>query len=140
MLGSKKIKAQTNAVKTVIGDGTMVEGKLISQTGMRIEGEISGDIECAGDIVVGEKGIVKSNIIARDVIIAGQVYGHVQTKGKLTILKTGQLIGNMYAHTLIIEEGGLFQGSSRMDKHTESPSVQELPPSPPKTSQKQAAV
>lgn len=104
-----------NTTDTLIGEGTIFEGKIRSEASVRIEGQIIGDIDCLGDVLVGEQGIVKSNIIARNVIIAGSVFGNVNTKGKLTITSTGKLHGNTNAASFIIEEGGLFQGSSMME-------------------------
>ncbi len=77
---------------------------------------------CAGDVTVGEKGIVKSNISARDVIIAGSVHGNINTKGKLAITSTGSLHGNTTAVSFIIDEGGVFQGTSKMDSKQDSSS------------------
>jgi cytoskeletal protein CcmA (bactofilin family) len=59
--------------------------------------------------------VVKSNIIARNIIIAGSVYGNIMTKGVLKITATGKLYGNTTAASLMIDEGGIFQGTSKME-------------------------
>jgi len=46
------------------------------------------------------------------------VQGNIITKGKLTITSTGSLQGNISAASFIIEEGGLFQGNSKMESKT----------------------
>lgn len=114
---SKKKAASTNpdAMDTVIGEGSVFEGKIRSQAGVRIEGTIHGDVESAGDVVIGEKGIVKSNIHARNVVIAGAVHGNVTAKDSLTILASGQLNGNSSASRLVVNEGAVFNGGSRME-------------------------
>lgn len=115
MFKAKKNLMNPNMTDTLIGEGTTFEGRIKSEASIRIEGGITGDIECAGDVIIGERGIVKSNISARDVILAGNVHGNVITKGKLTITSTGSLQGNISAASFIIEEGGLFQGNSKME-------------------------
>ncbi|MBD0379635.1 polymer-forming cytoskeletal protein [Paenibacillus sp. WST5] len=115
MFKSKKLSMNPNTTDTLIGEGTSFEGRIKSEASIRIEGNITGDIECAGDVIVGEHGSVKSNISARDVVLAGSVQGNVITKGKLTITSTGSLQGNISATSIIIEEGGQFQGNSKMD-------------------------
>jgi cytoskeletal protein CcmA (bactofilin family) len=115
MFKGKKASINPNTTDTLIGEGSVFEGRIRSEASIRIEGQITGDIECTGDVTVGEKGIVKSNISARDVIIAGSVHGNVVTKGKLTITSTGALHGNTSAVAFIIDEGGIFQGSSKME-------------------------
>lgn len=129
---SKKKTAGTNpdAMDTVIGEGSVFEGKIRSQAGVRIEGTIHGDVESAGDVVIGEKGIVKSNITARNIIIAGSVHGNVTAKESLTILSSGQLNGNSSASRLLVNEGAVFNGGSRME--SKASGDKEAPPQPEK--------
>jgi cytoskeletal protein CcmA (bactofilin family) len=115
MFKHKKCKIDPNTTDTLIGEGSLFEGKIKSDGGIRVEGQITGDIDSAGDVTVGENGIARSNIKARNVILAGQVVGNVSAKGKLTIKASGKLHGNLSAAELSIESGGEFQGSSKMD-------------------------
>ncbi|MCR8631391.1 MULTISPECIES: bactofilin family protein [Paenibacillus] len=125
MFKGKKHAVDLHTTDTLIGEGTVFEGKIKSEASIRIEGQINGDVECAGDVTVGELGVVKSNIIARDVILAGTVNGNVLCKGKLTIRSTGKLFGNTTAQSLIIDEGGMFQGMSKMENGASQPENQE---------------
>ncbi|MFD2613861.1 bactofilin family protein [Paenibacillus gansuensis] len=114
MFSKKKAKLNPNATDTLVGEGTIFDGKIVSEAGVRIEGQVTGGIDCQGDVAVGENGVVKSSISAREVTIAGAVHGNVTAKGKLTILASGKLFGNTNAASFIIEEGGIFQGVSKM--------------------------
>jgi cytoskeletal protein CcmA (bactofilin family) len=113
LLGGKN-KIDTKTTDTLIGESTICEGKLMSEASLRIEGQMNGDIECAGDITVGENAVVQSNISAHDVVIAGKVKGDVHTRGKLIVTHTGSLFGNIDVNSFIIQEGGIFQGTSMM--------------------------
>lgn len=115
MFKGKKHALGLYATDTLIGESTLFEGRIKSEASIRIEGQVTGDVDCAGDVTIGEKGIVKSNVIARNVILAGTVNGNVLCKGKLTIHSTGKLYGNTTAQSLVIAEGGLFQGMSKME-------------------------
>jgi len=118
MFKTKTQKIDPATTDTLIGEGTVFEGKIKSEASIRIEGQITGDIDSVGDVTVGEKGTAKSNISARNITIAGTVHGNVTAKELLKIMKTGRLFGNSVAQSLIIEEGGFFQGNSRMEtKH-----------------------
>lgn len=112
---AKKKPLNPNTTDTLIGEGSSFEGKLKSEAGIRIEGAIIGDVECLGDVTVGEAGTVKSNIAARNVIIAGSVHGNVTAKGSLRIMATGKLFGNIVSRSFVIDEGGVFQGFSKRD-------------------------
>jgi len=115
MFKSKKLAINPNTTDTLVGEGTVFEGNIKSQATIRIEGQLIGDIDCSGDVIIGEKGRVRSNITAREVVLAGHLSGNVTARGKLTITATGSLSGNIAAAVFTIEEGGVFQGTSRME-------------------------
>jgi len=50
MFKNKKKKIDPNMTDTLIGEGTTFEGKISSQAGIRVEGQMIGNIECEGDI------------------------------------------------------------------------------------------
>jgi len=114
MFKNKKRKIDPDTTDTLIGEGTVFEGKIRSEAGIRVEGRIVGDIECTGDVTIGEKGVLYSNIHARHVELAGTVHGNVTAQGQLTIRATGKLYGNLTAQRLNIEAGAVFEGSSKM--------------------------
>jgi cytoskeletal protein CcmA (bactofilin family) len=120
----KSKKINPNTTDTLIGAGTTFEGKIKSEASLRIEGQITGDIDCIGDVILGEQGIARSNITARNITIAGIVHGNIQSKAQLTITATGQLLGNVSTHALIIAEGGIFQGQSRMQQEAGKPEIE----------------
>lgn len=113
---NKKSKIDPSSTDTLIGEGSTFEGKIRSKASVRLEGEITGDLECEGDVVIGEKGVARSNVTARNVVLAGEVHGNVTAKGKLTIKSSGRLSGNLSVQELAIEAGGYFAGMSRMNE------------------------
>jgi cytoskeletal protein CcmA (bactofilin family) len=104
------------ATDTLIGQGTLSEGKMNCEASLRIEGEYRGDIVCKADVIIGECGIARSNITARDVTIAGKVFGDIVTKGRLIITSSGHLTGTITASTLIIQDGGRLNGMCHMEQ------------------------
>ncbi len=112
----KTKKINPNLTDTLIGAGTAFEGKIKSEASIRVEGSITGDIECVGDVTIGEHGSARSNVTARNITIAGVVNGHIHANAQLTIASTGQLIGNVTTASLVIHEGGVFEGQSRMQQ------------------------
>ncbi|MBD2847138.1 polymer-forming cytoskeletal protein [Paenibacillus sp. IB182496] len=122
-----KDNKRTLSTDTLIGQGTLAEGKIACDAGIRIEGECRGDITSKAEVIVGECGIVRAAIEAQDVTIAGAVYGDITVRGRLVITATGQLHGTMQAAVLHIQEGALFNGQSRMERPGAAPAK----PSPP---------
>ncbi|OAB39387.1 cell division protein [Paenibacillus macquariensis subsp. defensor] len=113
---SRNSNRRNSGTDTLIGQGCEVTGKIQCEANLRIEGSFNGEIESHGDITVGENAVARSNIQAREVVIAGKVYGDVATTGKLTITATGQMFGDVSASSLIIMEGGALSGTSTMSQ------------------------
>lgn len=101
---------------TLIGQGTVAEGKIECDAGLRIEGEYRGDIDCKGDVIIGECGVARSNIAARDITVAGKVFGDITTTGRLTVTSSGEIHGNVYAKTMIILDGAILNGQCKMER------------------------
>lgn len=101
-------------METIIGEGTEIRGDIQSTGVIRIDGFLEGKLEHHGDLVVGPTGRVRASIISRAMAIAGEVYGNLQVEGKLEILATGKLYGDIRCGNLVIHEGGVFAGHSQM--------------------------
>lgn len=101
-------------IETVIAENTIINGEVISQGSVRIDGCIEGCIRAEGDLIIGEKGRITGNIEARNLLIAGWLSGNCQVTGKAHITPTGVVAGDITSTTLVVEEGGLFQGCSIM--------------------------
>ncbi|WP_223068123.1 bactofilin family protein [Paenibacillus caui] len=101
---------------TLVGQGSDMEGRLKSQSGVRIEGVFRGEIESAGEVVIGASGEAHSNIKGASIIVAGKVFGDLVTEGRVTLLENGHIVGNVDARTLVIAEGGVLNGETRMDQ------------------------
>lgn len=124
MFKNKGTKFNPDKTDTLVGEGTTFEGKIKSEASIRVDGLVIGDIESAGHVTIGENGAARSNIFAHDLILAGKITGNVEVKGTLTIRATGSLIGDLTAESLLIEAGGIFQGTSKMAiKETSSEAV-----------------
>ena len=102
-------------VETIIGQETTIQGSIHSSGVLRIDGKVEGDIHHRGDLIIGETGEVTAKVIeARHVSIAGTVRSSVVTEGKLELVPSGRLYGDIKVAGLIIGEGAIFRGNSEM--------------------------
>lgn len=101
-------------IENVVGASTTLKGTLRSDGGVRIDGTFEGLIDVAGNVVVGETGRVIADISARNITVGGAIKGNVRGSGRLEILSTGQVLGDIAVAAVMIDEGGIFQGTSRM--------------------------
>ena len=88
-------KPVTVAAETVLSEEIKLEGRLQSTSGIRFSGQMKGDISTEGDLAVGEHGRVEGNVIGRNVSVAGLIQGNVQSSGRLEILATGKVYGDI---------------------------------------------
>lgn len=112
---AKKNSIAHEAVETVLGKSLKIEGNIKSDAGMRIDGEVQGSIECAGDVVIGQSAKVEASVSAKCVVVAGQVIGNI-TAEKVELAKTAAVKGDIQCSELSIEAGAAFSGKTLMDK------------------------
>jgi len=98
---------------TFIGPGTVVEGNLHAQGGVRVDGTVRGSLFVEGDLEIAATGRVEGEEVhAQNVIVNGEVRARVFAAGKLILTKTGRLEGDVSAKALDIEAGAVFVGRS----------------------------
>ena len=114
-----KPAAPVDKIETVIGASANFSGHLQADGGIRIDGTIEGTIETAGNVFVGEGAKVLADTIARNISVAGAVKGNINATGRLEILASGRVWGDITVASLTIEEGGMFRGQSIMQSEGE---------------------
>lgn len=104
-------KRQVKDFDIVVGLNSSVDGKLVSEGSIRIDGKVSGSIISKGDVIIGDNATVNSDIEAVYCEISGEVKGSVHTDTQLKIFKSGNLTGDITVSSFTIEEGGIFRGN-----------------------------
>lgn len=104
-------EAKPQRTDTLIGTGTTVEGKLHSNASIRVDGTVRGDIECKGDLYIGEKAVLHSDIKAANIYHAGKIHGTVTTGGTLFIAQSGKIYGDLDVAKIQVTEGAVFEGT-----------------------------
>lgn len=113
MLKSKH-SMSPNSTDTLVGEGSIFDGTMKSKASIRIQGHIKGDMDCLGDVIIGEQGAVQSNISARSVTVAGTVQGNITASEKIIITATGKVFGNLSSKVFVVNEGAVFRGACTM--------------------------
>ena len=110
----KKKSYNENKVVTIIGPGTIVKGEVISKGTIRIEGTVSGRIQCDDTIVIHDTGKVQADLIGGQVIIGGQVEGNIFAHDRLEVTSKGKIVGDITSPRVSIAEGVIFEGRCTM--------------------------
>ncbi|MBX7057048.1 MAG: polymer-forming cytoskeletal protein [Leptospirales bacterium] len=101
---------KSDQMNSVIGPGSIFEGKFYISGSLKIDGKFEGEIKTEDALVVGETGKVKTNIAAKDVVIAGTMIGNIAAENEVRLEKSGKLLGDINAPTLYIQPGVVAQG------------------------------
>ena len=105
---------------TVVGQGARLEGTIVSAGSLRIDGQVKGQINADGDVMLSPQSQVEADIRAQNVSVAGRFNGNIVVKDRAHLAKGGRIDGNITSKTLVVEEGGVFHGQSIMDAGTSS--------------------
>jgi cytoskeletal protein CcmA (bactofilin family) len=98
----------------LLGNGTELEGKLICDGDIRINGHFSGEISVNGTLSIGEEGFVEANIHAPYVAIGGGFHGNITADKRVEILPPAKVYGDIEAPSVVLEKGAIFEGNCRM--------------------------
>jgi cytoskeletal protein CcmA (bactofilin family) len=121
VLGRSK-NAPIDKIETVIGPNTNFRGRLICDGSIRIDGVCEeGVIETLGNIVIGPQAKVAADLIAENVSVSGAVTGNIKAAGRLEILSSGKVWGNVDVGSFLLDEEGYFRGSLAMKDEPEPP-------------------
>lgn len=108
-------------LESIVGPETEIKGTLVSKGMIRIDGKIEGDIQHTGDLIIGPKGVINANIIATNLTLAGSVFGDLDVQGRLELLSTARLVGDIRVGSLVVADGAHFQGASVMRSEGQGP-------------------
>ncbi|MBS0617971.1 MAG: polymer-forming cytoskeletal protein [Spirochaetes bacterium] len=103
--------AKYDQTNSVIGEGSIFEGRFYISGSLRVDGKFEGDIRTDEALVVGETGKVKTNIMAREVILAGTLIGDIDAKDEVRLTETGRMIGDISTPVLAISRGVVLKGN-----------------------------
>ncbi len=101
---------------SLLSPGTTMQGKIVSEGSVRIDGKLVGDVFAKANAAVGATGVVEGNIEAKHVSIAGRVTGNIVASGKLVLEEKSVTRGDIRAGILVVDEGAVMDGHCVMSK------------------------
>jgi cytoskeletal protein CcmA (bactofilin family) len=107
-------KTTTGNGTTLISAGTTVKGDITSNSDLRIDGTIVGNISSSSKIVIGASGVVEGDLEGNQADIVGKVAGSIRVKDLIQLRGECNVSGNIYAGKLQIEPTAIFNGQCHM--------------------------
>ena len=110
-------KKKQPAIRTLIAEGSEIEGNFKFTDGLRVDGSIVGNISCKPDLasilVISESASVTGEIHADHIIINGTVKGPVHARVMLELQPKARIVGDVHYAALEMHQGALISGQLR---------------------------
>ena len=117
MFGSKK---ETTSKKTSMSSstgkntfnslvqGTTISGDITADSDIRIDGKLTGTLECAAKVVIGPTGPVEGEIRCQNAVIEGRFKGTINVSQLLQVKDKAEVNGNITTDKIIVQSGAIF--------------------------------
>lgn len=111
---TKQNSKPQNRIDTLIGVGTRIDGNILFSGGLRVDGEINGNIIAeagkSSTLVLSEHAQVNGEINVTHLVINGIVTGPVRASEYLELLGKAKITGNVEYKTMEIHLGATISG------------------------------
>lgn len=99
----------------VLTRGIRIKGELTGKADLVIDGEVDGSIRLSESrLTVGQAGHIRANIEAAEIFVKGQVEGNLRGRERVVLGNSSQVIGDLEAPRVAIEDGAKFNGRVEM--------------------------
>lgn len=126
MFGSSNGNDQKNKTKKVQRDGvnsqstnslvrgTSVEGTITTESDIRIDGKLVGQLISKGKVIIGPSGEINGDIECQNAMIEGHFSGRLQVHELLQVKETAQVEGEVQTGKLVVQSGSIFNVTCSM--------------------------
>jgi len=113
MFGKKPNKPQ-NRIDSLIGAGTRIEGNISFAGGLRVDGEIVGNVTAGADqpstLVVSDRARIEGEINVSHLVVNGTINGPVYATESLELQANSRVRGDIHYTNLEMHLGAIVDG------------------------------
>lgn len=110
---SKSVMPSSNV--NIIGSGTTIQGDIVSEGDIRIDGQVNGLVSTKAKIVVGPEGEIIGDLICQSADILGKVTGIIKVEDLLFLKGNALVKGDLYTAHFEMEPTAKFNGRCYME-------------------------
>jgi len=110
------MKKSQGTLNGFLDQGCSIQGDVVFADLLRVHGHVSGKVSSEHELLVGEGGEVEGEVTVGSLIVAGTVRGTVRAKERVVIHGTGRVVAEVFAPTLVVDEGGVLEGPVHMTR------------------------
>ena len=105
------MKKSEKGVQTFLGPQTTLEGKLVFEGTVRLDGHLTGTVESKeGVVIVGENAVIHADILVNTATVSGEVRGNIRATNRIALYPPARVFGDLSAPVVIIDVGVVFDG------------------------------
>ncbi len=121
-------KFRSTCITTLIGRDTEVQGDVIFQGGLHVEGRILGNVQASDDgnalLILAEGGVIEGEVRVAHAIVNGLVRGDVRVSGQLDLEASARVEGHVHYHLLEMHLGAEVNGKLVHEDDVEPPRLE----------------
>jgi len=103
--------AESISAPATIGKSVQIRGEVKGSEDLLVDGVVEGTITLSDSrLTIGPNARVQANVSARDVVVVGTLNGDILATGRVELRAGANLVGDIHAVRLSIEENALFSG------------------------------
>ena len=100
------------AINTIVGERSVVEGHFQIADSIRIDGTFRGKITSSGSLIVSTQGEVDADLIlVKDAVVDGCVKGPLDASHSVRLGPSAEVDGDITTQVLIVEKGAVLRGT-----------------------------
>ena len=104
------LKVDDISINTILGKGSSVTGDLRINGFVRLDGDIDGNLETDGNVIIGDNARIRGDVKAKSVIISGIVIGNIIAQEGIKILSEAVVLGDVISRKVQIDDKATFNG------------------------------
>jgi len=113
LFAKTKVALDQRSISTLISEKSILDGNLKAPAFARIDGQVTGDVQIAEGLILGEKGSILGNVTTKELVVYGMIRGDIQVTS-VEIKSTGKITGEIKTQALSVEHGAIYNGSLSM--------------------------
>lgn len=122
LFSKNKVAPDQRSISTLISEKSVLDGNLKAPAFARIDGQVTGNVQIAEGLILGEKGSILGNVTTKELVVYGTIQGDIAVHS-LEIKASGKITGEIKTQVLSVENGAVYNGSLYMNKTNEPPQL-----------------
>lgn len=104
----------SSAATNSLVQGTSIEGSIQADKDIRIDGTLTGSLNCKGKVIIGPTGRINGEINCENAVIEGRFEGVLIVGDVLHIKETAKIEGDVSTNKLVVQPGSIFNVKCKM--------------------------